>query len=337
MKKIFTLFASALMAVAAMAETVTFTAPGEWTTEQTAQTETKNGITISTTQGVGNVQYRVYKGQTFTVSSTVGNITKMEIVCTANGTAKYGPGNFTDATSGEYSYEAEGVVGVWTGNAAEFSLTASTNQVRMTSIVVTYGDSSSDPDPGTDPEPETPTLQDINTCANLIACYDAKVVAQNDSVCVGAYISGMFLKPTNFAKYGSVCIWLTDTEGGSAKEFELYNCYGYNADTLSTFVPVEGEVDLTISQNTDVKSVTGRNGVSYKLGDYVIAKGKITKYNTTYELNTGCFIVNNPAAESIEAVEAEKKAAKTCKVMQNGEFFIIKNGKTYNAAGFEVR
>lgn len=181
---------------------------------------------------------------------------------------------------------------------------------------------------------DTPTLNDVNTCANLIACYKAGVVAKNDSVTIGAYISGMFLKPSNFSKYGSVNVWLTDTINGTAHEFELFNCYGYNADTLATFVPKEGEMDLSITTNTDVTSVTGRGGVTYSVGDYVIAKGKITLYNTTYELNTGCYIISGSTA--IEAVEAENEA-KTAKVMKDGKFCIIKNGKAYNAAGVEIR
>lgn len=106
-----------------------------WTTEQTEQSETKDGVTIATTQGVYNTQYRIYKNQTFTVSSTAGNITKVEFTCTASGDAKYGPGCFTDATAGSYTYE--GTMGTWTGDAAEFSMTASLNQVRATQIVVT--------------------------------------------------------------------------------------------------------------------------------------------------------------------------------------------------------
>ena len=106
---------------------------------------TKDGITISTTNGLFAAEnyktkageYRVYKNQTFTVTSTVGNITKVVVTCAANGTAKYGPGNFTDATAGEYTFESDGATGTWSGDAATFSLTASKNQVRMTKVEVT--------------------------------------------------------------------------------------------------------------------------------------------------------------------------------------------------------
>ena len=124
----------------AVAQEKTVVITGEdalWSSTAGEQTGTKDGVTISTTQGLGNdTQYRAYKGQTFTVSVAEGNITKIELTCTASGTAKYGPGNFTDATSGTYTYA--GTVGTWTGSAESVTMTASLNQVRMTEIKVTY-------------------------------------------------------------------------------------------------------------------------------------------------------------------------------------------------------
>lgn len=96
----------------AWGEEITFTAPEGWTETGVKQSYTKAGVTISTTQGAGDVQYRIYKGQTFTVSSTVGNITKIEITCTAKDKAKYGPGCFE--TIEGYSYS--GKIGTKTRN-----------------------------------------------------------------------------------------------------------------------------------------------------------------------------------------------------------------------------
>ena len=126
-------------AIAASAAEVTFTtAESAWTSTAGAQTVTKDGVTISTTQGLGGAaegHYRVYKTQTFTVSSTVGTIQKIEMTCTASGTAKYGPGCYANPTAGTYTYE--GKVGTWIGSATEVTLTASSNQVRMEKVVVT--------------------------------------------------------------------------------------------------------------------------------------------------------------------------------------------------------
>ena len=82
-------------------------------------------------------QYRIYKGNTLTISSSAGNIQKVEFTCTASDAAQYGPGNFTDATVGEYAYSDK--VGTWTGDVASFTITASGAQVRATQIVVTLG------------------------------------------------------------------------------------------------------------------------------------------------------------------------------------------------------
>ena len=94
---------------------------------------TKSGVTISTTDGSLVEEFRIFKNQTFTVASTVGEITKIEITCTAKDKAKYGPGCF-GAVEG-YSYS--GKIGTWTGSATSVNLKASTNQVRATKIVVT--------------------------------------------------------------------------------------------------------------------------------------------------------------------------------------------------------
>ena len=103
----------------------------------------KNGVTIavSPTGSFGNgQQFRVYKGSTFTVTSTVGDITKIVVTCTASGEEKYGPGCFVNPTSGTYTYD--GNTGTWTGSAATVSLTAESNQVRMTKIEVYVGEAS---------------------------------------------------------------------------------------------------------------------------------------------------------------------------------------------------
>lgn len=99
---------------------------------------TKGGITITIGNGMlGRTDnYRCYKSQAMTISSTVGNITKIELTCTASDEAQYGPGCFTNPTVGTYTYS--GTSGTWVGDAASVALTASTNQVRMTQVVVTY-------------------------------------------------------------------------------------------------------------------------------------------------------------------------------------------------------
>lgn len=109
-------------------------------------TVTQDGITLTvekgtSTSGAGNLyngqQFRIYKGNTLTVSSTIGNITKIVFTCTANGTTKWGPGCF--AAQDGYTFEEKGKTGTWVGDAASVDFTAETNQVRATTIEVTVG------------------------------------------------------------------------------------------------------------------------------------------------------------------------------------------------------
>ena len=105
---------------------------------QTPYSVSKEGITLDVTKGIigtynNENHYRIYKSETLTITSTVGNIVSVEFTCTANDDAKYGPGCFTVA-DGSYSYS--GAVGTWTGSANEVVFTASLNQVRASQIVV---------------------------------------------------------------------------------------------------------------------------------------------------------------------------------------------------------
>ena len=103
-------------------------------TDQSDETSiTKDGITISATTFNNDSYYQCYASSAMTVSSTVGNITNIELTCTASGTAKYGPGNW-DFTG--YSYG--GANGSWTGSAETVEFGNASQQVRMTLITVTY-------------------------------------------------------------------------------------------------------------------------------------------------------------------------------------------------------
>ncbi|MBO5672781.1 MAG: hypothetical protein J6S09_00665 [Paludibacteraceae bacterium] len=125
----------------------------------TAYSVTKNGVTMTVSSGIlgtynNENHYRVYKNQTLTLTSTAGNIVKVEFTCTANDETKYGPGCFT-ASTGDYTWS--GPVGTWTGSASEVVFTATTNQVRATQVVVTLGEGGGEtPDPEDPEQPEEP-------------------------------------------------------------------------------------------------------------------------------------------------------------------------------------
>ena len=132
MKKIYSILIALLALVGvAQAQTVTFTAgTDKYDTDAAgAHSLTKDGVTIAVSNGtLGRTDnYRVYKNQTLTVSSTVGNIAKIEMSCASSHPAT----NFDDLEG----FDKEN--GVWTGSSASVTFTASANQVRMTKIEVT--------------------------------------------------------------------------------------------------------------------------------------------------------------------------------------------------------
>lgn len=111
---------------------------------------------------------------------------------------------------------------------------------------------------------------------------------ENDEVLVRGVITKMEFKGANFAKFGSVNIYVadaTDAEG----EFEFFNCYSLNADTFRTSIPNYDPTDKTWAQFNEVAD---ENGNTIHVGDTVIAFGKYKLYNSTHELNTGCYLVD---------------------------------------------
>ena len=136
MKKFFSFFAALLFAGSMMAQVTIL--PTDFTpAEASDYSVTKDGVTVAVTAStVTNDQMRIFKTQSITISAE-SNISSIEFTCTANGTAKYGPGCF-NAQDG-YTFEAAGKKGTWTGSATSVTFTAESNQVRATQIVVTLG------------------------------------------------------------------------------------------------------------------------------------------------------------------------------------------------------
>ena len=178
----------ALVSTASFADkTVTFTAGienGQYTGSGTPQSGeekiTKDGVTIGTSNGAFAAtnyntkagEYRIYKSYTFTATVSTGAIKKIVFTCTAKGTAKQGPGCFT---GDGYTFESDGYVGTWTGNASSVTLTASSNQVRATKIEVTYDENGQGGQGGGGTEqPDQPgtTVQTVDNIAAFKALAD---------------------------------------------------------------------------------------------------------------------------------------------------------------------
>lgn len=108
--------------------------PSSYDTADTADINlnTDDLIISVTASTVTADQFRIYKGQTISFSGKT--LKKIVFTCTAEGTSKYGPGCFAPVDG--YSYNE--AIGTWEGEAEELVFTASTAQVRCTSIEITY-------------------------------------------------------------------------------------------------------------------------------------------------------------------------------------------------------
>ena len=136
------------------AQTITFDAAADNAKDAAdATTLTKDGITLKLDAGsntsdnpVGTLarddNYRIFKGNTLTVTSTVGKITFVEFTCTANGDEKYGPGNLESVGQDvdDCYNEDNGPHFWWHGSSDEVVFQATEAQVRATKIVVYIGE-----------------------------------------------------------------------------------------------------------------------------------------------------------------------------------------------------
>ncbi|MCR5820398.1 MAG: DUF6359 domain-containing protein [Bacteroidaceae bacterium] len=171
MRKLYSfLFAVMTLCGLAQAQTVTFVAGTDVysSTDAGAHQLTKDGVTIAVSKGTfGRTDnYRVYKSETLTVSSTVGDIESIVIVCTSSNPAS----NF-DAFEG---LSIDGNNGVWTGSSESVSFTAGKAQVQMKSIEVTI--KNADPNYVAAPRisPETGTYYETQQ-VTLSAASDATI------------------------------------------------------------------------------------------------------------------------------------------------------------------
>ena len=301
MRKIFTLLTMCMLASAAWAVDIVFDATvdlGNGTTQAAPYQIEKDGVTFAVSNGLINGHYRIYKSQTATFTSTVGDITQIVFECTAEGEAQYGPGCFTAAT-GSYTYE--GKIGTWTGQGSPVVFTAATNQVRATKITVTVGEAGLaapkiNPAGGTYFEPievtitcptqgakiyyttngNDPTTSSTQYTAPFTLSADAtvKAISALDGE-VSAVVSASYVFSSERIGLGQL--------GGIADNTDL--TFGYDATVLQ-----QAGSTMYVKDDTGYGLIYGNVGQTYKQGD-VIPKGysgqKVT-YNAEPE-------VKNPA------------------------------------------
>ena len=109
---------------------------------------------------------------------------------------------------------------------------------------------------------------------------------------VRGVVTKMQIKGKNFANYGSACIYVKDATGAEG-EFEFYNCYSFEGAKFTSTIPA---YDATSTAWADLTKLADANGNEIRLGDTIVAFGKYKLFNSTYELNTGCYIVDIKSA-----------------------------------------
>ena len=215
----------------------------------------KNGVTLTATTFNNASYYQTYKSQIFTASVEEGYITSVVFTCTKNGTAKYGPGCYTlNGTDGEYSYESNGNSGTWTGNAKSVSLTASSNQVRMTKIEVTY----------VKPATTTPVIisQDVldfgTVLTTLTNTKELVIEGENLTEAITATLG----ENSNFTKEGTLTeeggtlsFTLTATEEGTYTETLTLSANGVNKEVTLQAVLARGTGEGTKEKPFTVEDV----------------------------------------------------------------------------------
>lgn len=111
---------------------------------------------------------------------------------------------------------------------------------------------------------------------------------KGDLIKVRGVVTNMAAKGKNFATYGSLKIYVKDATGAEG-EFQFFNCASLNEAKFETTVPA---YDATSDQWADFTSVTDADGHTLRVGDTIVAKGKYELYNSTYELQQGCFLTS---------------------------------------------
>lgn len=292
---------------------VTFTAEtdkGSFDATQTgtgtgADKITKNGVTIQTSNGAfaateyntKAAQYRIYKSATFTVSSTVGNITKVVITCTANGSAKHGPGCFT----GDNYKASTGKQGTWSGNAAKLTLTASNNQVRATKVEVTIGGETGG---------ETPTPPAEETKAENIAAF--KALASGTTATLTLKNAQVVYKN----------VYTTKKSGATNTEYYVRDASGaiqfFNTDLeLNVNQIINGTVEVTYSPFNELPEAKKTANTSAEKLTITDGEAAVPTKVTVADLTTNKYLCDLVTVENANII-SETSGAYTNQYLTNG-------------------
>ena len=199
---------------------------GGWTTTAGKQTGSKDGVTISTNNGIysqNNNQLRVYKDATFTVSST-NTIISIIFSSSYYDWSAYDVGTYKNKT--------------WTGQGNSVTFTAGNGQVRITQLVVTTSGGGS-----------TTYYHSTPECA--APCTDAVTISK------GTLSNGSFkLDKTGEQSTcnGAVTVTLSDIQPADGYKFSAITQTGVDASKVT--------IDNTAKTVTYAKNTTGTSTIN---------------------------------------------------------------------------
>ena len=358
MKKFTLLFSAMLFSMMSFATVITFDADvdkgnaGTDSNNAAAYTITKDGVTVTVSSGIlgtynNEMHYRIYKNQTLTVTSTVGNVTSVEFTCTANDDVKYGPGCFTWSTGG-YTYS--GAKGTWSGAASEIVFTASTNQVRATQVVVTIegegGDNNQggneNPDDNNDgeedgntdnPGTDNPDNDNPGTSTGAVT-FDADVDKGNAS------LDAANQTPYSVSKEG---VTLDVTKGiiGTYNNENHYRIYKSETLTITSTVGNIVSVEFTCTAKDDEKYgpgcftwSTGDYSYSGAVGTWTGGATSVEFVASTNQVRASQIVVKVATSTDVEDVTT---VVVPVKMLKNGQVLIMRGENVYNVAGVQVK
>jgi len=151
--------------------------------------------------------------------------------------------------------------------------------------------------------------------------------------------SGLNAMITNKAGYALKSTW-------GEKNASWKNMYKQDEDTYIIENVVFDGKDVVLLNGTEFRTIKVENIKAYLLpsyddavleaGDSIVFMYTPSEYNRYDETQSGlsALIIKKHEAEGFEAIEA---AGKAVKVLQNGQLFIIRDEKVYNAAGVVVK
>ncbi len=230
-----------------------------------------------------NITYNIYEGQ----PAYISELSKTE---------KY------TLTTEDYAaiWEKEGIEYLTPATVGKLASVLPAGKDSGAILAVVYDYKNYEPSTGGSDDEEEGEKPYWLTPSEAISKYDAGELTKSDSCIIGGVISRWVKKSSKFDTYKSVSFYVTD----GTQEVEFYNLYTIDKDSFDTY------------DFTDEKTATciDKKGREYHIGDTVIATGLMTVYNTTYELNTGCFVKELRPAKTTSAAPRKAQAQADGKV-----------------------